>query len=161
MGNSESIQRSDSVENYWLKKVKNDPSVLCVIPLEILRSEYGLEMCLVAVKQFGVYLKFVPENHKTFQVCVEAVKNCKAALYYVPENTRDDVLQSANNLIKLELHKEDETKVQELLCVVCLEKKKRVRFDCGHVSTCIKCSESLDKCPVCRQRKVSPLIVYL
>lgn len=163
MGNNSSLDAILNIEsnNYWVEKARKDPHTICIVPREILESNIGSEICLATVKQFGVYLKFVPEKHKTFSLCVEAVRNCKASLLYVPESMHHEVKQSAENLRTLDLCKDDETKNPELLCASCLEKMKRVRFDCGHVSVCISCSEKIDKCPICRQKKVNPLIVYL
>ena len=35
-------------------------------------------------------------------------------------------------------------------CVVCLENKRGVTFDCGHHVVCEACNSQLEKCPICR-----------
>jgi hypothetical protein len=39
---------------------------------------------------------------------------------------------------------------QDLECVVCLAQERNSCLPCGHVSMCVNCVESLDKCPICR-----------
>jgi len=43
------------------------------------------ELCMAAVKKWGVALEYVPEEFKTWELCKEAVRNCAPALWYVPE----------------------------------------------------------------------------
>jgi len=39
---------------------------------------------------------------------------------------------------------------REKLCKVCMDSDISIVFiPCGHLVTCQKCSESLDKCPIC------------
>lgn len=39
-------------------------------------------------------------------------------------------------------------------CVICFTNKKKVAFNCGHMCTCIACSQQLKRnwgqCPICR-----------
>lgn len=46
--------------------------------------------------------------------------------------------------------KGDETN-EALLCKICMDEQMNMVFEpCGHLSTCLKCSRPLYKCPMCR-----------
>ena len=52
-----------------------------------------------------------------------------------------------------------DTRAEQSLCVVCLERNKGVVFmPCAHL--CIECAESLDSCPLCRANIENKLRVY-
>ena len=64
-----------------------------------------------------------------------------------------------------ELHgKEEETEVEGLKCVVCLDMKKNIAFiPCGHIC-CINCVRKMSSspiCPLCRQRIEEGFRVYI
>ena len=46
--------------------------------------------------------------------------------------------------------------LEELMCSIrcnaCLENARSIRFACGHVYACTRCSTLMQSCPVCRQR---------
>ena len=45
-------------------------------------------------------------------------------------------------------------------CVVCLSLKKHVAFlPCGHLVTCVLCSDLVPTCPVCRGLKAAVVLV--
>lgn len=53
----------------------------------------------------------------------------------------------------------DEDRVTDL-CVVCLEQPCGSVFaQCGHMCTCVGCSQQLQRCPICRA-KTSSIRVY-
>ena len=52
------------------------------------KNELSYEMCLEAVKQNGLALRFVPEEFKTSEICLEAVKEKGWVLEYVPKELR-------------------------------------------------------------------------
>ena len=61
------------------------------------------ELCLVAVKQEGLALEYVPINLKTAELCHEAVnQQYGMALRYVPENlkTVELCLKAVNNMLE-------------------------------------------------------------
>lgn len=37
------------------------------------------------------------------------------------------------------------------LCVVCLDNKREIRYDCGHGVVCNECGKGLTACPICRR----------
>lgn len=57
---------------------------------------------------------------------------------------------------------DEETKIPELQCCVCLANKKCVLFErCGHIPACISCSKNLkDKCPLCRVENQTTRAVF-
>jgi hypothetical protein len=57
--------------------------------------------------------------------------------------------------------KQDEkTENEELKCGVCIENKKCIVFNCGHI-TCFACSKRLDTCPTCRVKITTKTRVYI
>lgn len=79
--------------------------------------------------------------------------------YYVPEQNRlrfdngEEHILDENGVgsAKVIPPSDDEpTKVVELQCVVCMENKKCIAFNCGHLCSCHACSRELDTCPMCR-----------
>ena len=51
---------------------------------------------------------------------------------------------------KLDPKDDEETDNPGLSCAICMENKKAVSFNCGHVCVCIACSIELKECPLCR-----------
>jgi len=45
-------------------------------------------------------------------------------------------------------------------CVVCLENKRKVIYNCGHYICCHTCSSKIDKCPTCRAKITSKMPVF-
>ncbi len=50
----------------------------------------------------------------------------------------------------------------ENLCKICLAKSLEIIFQpCGHVCSCLNCSQKLIKCPICRQKIVKKQKFYV
>ena len=53
---------------------------------------------------------------------------------------------------------QDNISIDDMQCIVCMSKPRRVRFECGHGSTCIDCTKLLFNgsdmltCPLCRSK---------
>jgi hypothetical protein len=80
-----------------------------------------------------------------------------------------DLMEEIEAINKLKIKSEpkvnlqdEETKIPELQCCVCLVNKKCVLFErCGHIPACISCSKNLkDKCPLCRVEKQTTRAVF-
>jgi hypothetical protein len=56
---------------------------------------------------------------------------------------------------------DEQTHNEELKCSICMENKKCIVFNCGHLCSCHACSERLDICPVCRVKISSKMRVYI
>lgn len=50
---------------------------------------------------------------------------------------------------------EHRLELQPVLCILCCEKSRSVRFGCRHLVCCSDCAEQVDKCPICRKDKTS------
>lgn len=62
-------------------------------------------------------------------------------------------LKTSNNIIKLFDKCCDEIDDSNNPCSICLENKRNVLLlPCKHVSNCIKCSDKLNECPLCRTK---------
>jgi len=81
--------------------------------------------------------------------------------YYVPgqnrlrfDNGEEHVLgEDGVTTVKVIPPSDDEpTKVGELQCAVCMDNKRCIAFNCGHLCSCNACSRDLDKCPMCREK---------
>jgi hypothetical protein len=47
------------------------------------------------------------------------------------------------------------------ICKICIENEiDCVYIECGHLMSCLKCSESLETCPFCRQTILKILKIY-
>lgn len=58
---------------------------------------------------------------------------------------------------------DEKTTIDEHLCTICLENKKKVLFEpCRHVVSCHKCTNDLKeyKCPMCRQNITRMVTIY-
>jgi hypothetical protein len=50
----------------------------------------------------------------------------------------------------------------ETLCIICLRNQKNCVFlPCGHLYTCMKCSENLPTCPICRKNVKQKVRVFM
>eukprot|EP01134_Creolimax_fragrantissima_P001772 CFRG1772T1 len=53
----------------------------------------------------------------------------------------------------------------ESMCVICMDTCREMRFDCGHLVACKRCTDKLldmgDPCPICRSAIGIPLPVYV
>jgi len=46
-------------------------------------------------------------------------------------------------------------------CVLCIDRDKNIKFNCGHVVACSECAQKINDCPVCRQPITKKETVYL
>jgi hypothetical protein len=79
--------------------------------------------------------------------------------------------QQANQAVRktIEDQKTLEERIDELksqietarTCVLCIDQDKNVKFNCGHVVTCLECGAKLKECPVCRIAITKREKVYL
>ena len=55
----------------------------------------------------------------------------------------------------------EKSDVDNHVCSICLEEPRDIVFlPCGHICVCSKCSEMVEKCPVCRGRIDSKSVVF-
>lgn len=72
------------IYNNFLQEIKNG-TMLGYVP-----KEYRTyELCLEAVKHYGLSLCMVPQEYRDYELCLEAVKQYGFALIYVPEEIKD------------------------------------------------------------------------
>jgi len=98
---------------------------------------------------------------------INELENGKPSLENRLKISSEELECSVDDLLKLEktisesldLIKEKRFQLQnnnennELVCVVCLDKKKDTLFmPCNHLCTCYGCGVQLDKCPLCRKK---------
>jgi len=55
-------------------------------------NDTQLKICLVAVENCGLVLKFIPRHLKTYEICLAAVKSHGCALRYVPHELKTEEL---------------------------------------------------------------------
>jgi hypothetical protein len=67
------------------------------VPDSIIKTE---GMCLEAVKQNGMALKYVPDKLKTAELCFDAVKRNGVAVKYIPAGLKTEVLKTAELCLK-------------------------------------------------------------
>jgi len=49
----------------------------------------------------------------------------------------------------------------ETECIICLSRPRQIAFvSCGHVATCVQCTEGLSVCPVCRKTITSTMRIF-
>lgn len=71
------------------------------------------------------------------------------------DNNSNDVSNGSNEEVK----KKDE---MDGMCIVCYERKIGIAFmNCAHTCVCEECSKILTECPLCRNKIVSKIKVYL
>lgn len=60
-------------------------------------------------------------------------------------------LQDARHDLEARVARLERSEAQ-LMCAVCMDTERQVRFKCGHVCTCVACAKKLlpKQCPVCR-----------
>lgn len=67
-------------------------------------------------------------------------------------------IRATENIIKVRDQLPDLEPIHR--CVACLSLKRYVAFlPCGHLVTCISCSDRVDTCPVCRGPKEAVVLV--
>lgn len=49
---------------------------------------------------------------------------------------------------------------EKFLCKICCSTQYEIALNCGHISTCLKCSIQLLNCPICRCKITTKLKVY-
>ena len=49
----------------------------------------------------------------------------------------------------------------ERQCVICMDARAHIAFDCGHCCTCANCSGQVTDCPVCRRRVSTRIPLFL
>jgi len=58
-------------------------------------------------------------------------------------------------------HTDVKTSVLHEQCSICMDNKKCVAFDCGHVCTCFACATQVRQCPLCRMHINQRKVVYI
>ncbi len=56
---------------------------------------------------------------------------------------------------------DNKTSIPHEQCLICIDNKKCIVFNCGHICSCNNCSKSLNKCPMCREPINEKKIVYI
>ena len=72
-----------------------------------IKSFYGLsekEICKEIVMINGMFLKYIEEGNKTYDVCLEALLNNKDAIKYLPKNLSVHKLNVFNTLYSKPKH---------------------------------------------------------
>jgi len=79
---------------------------------------------------------------------------------------RSEELERKNREEKLQRHasdkKEFKKEERKIDCSVCMEESRQILFvPCGHVVTCVGCSEQVEICPMCRAQINSRMRAYI
>jgi len=106
-------------------------------------------------------------NEETIKTLVE-VFHIKKLLRLVD---RLRMQQQANQAVRktIEDQKTLEERIEELqshieavrTCILCVDKDKNIKFNCGHVVTCNECAKKIKECPICRKKITKKEKVYL
>lgn len=86
----------------------------------------------------------------------------KPSLVRIPENDEEktsfDVKISKSNAAATKL---DDSVYDKDICKICIENQIDCVFvECGHLMSCLKCSQNLEKCPFCRQTIYKIVKIY-
>lgn len=79
------------------------------------------------------------------------------------EGIKNDEKKEVENVLEHEREnkrKADEEE-DETLCIICMEHKRNVAFDCGHVLICTGCDPQITSCPICRKPIITRLRLYI
>ena len=76
------------------------------------------------------------------------------------QNDNSYQIRKVNDTIINFLQKNKESP-EDLTCVICLDEKRNCCIDCGHVSMCIKCSASINNCPICRKPITNKIKIFM
>lgn len=60
-----------------------------------------------------------------------------------------------------EVRNDVKSSVEHEQCGICLDNKKCIAFNCGHVCVCHSCSLETKKCPLCRRNITERKVVYI
>ena len=130
------IKFSDIPDEFWLnmvsrnhkmfKYVKNKSEDICILAVK--QNGYALkyvpynlitnEMCMSAVQQNGTALEYVPNNFITNEICIAAVQKDAWALKYVKEQTPEICLLAIKENGGVLQHVKDQT---EELCALAIK----------------------------------------
>lgn len=126
------------------------------------------EYYLKRVKEYGLELEDIPEDIIDEKMCIEAVRQDSFAIEFVPKNLQRRITSLMKNNWKEPKtkpkinHKDEETKILELSCCVCMTNKRCTLFKtCNHIPVCFSCSKNLNgKCPLCRLENQKTKVVF-
>jgi hypothetical protein len=74
--------------------------------------------------------------------------------------SEEKLSESRNKLDEIKELMEELKRFEELqLCAICMEKKKDLAFQCGHL-VCHDCGESLQTCHICREAIIQRIKIF-
>lgn len=103
----ERITDFDFLQDIYCRRAGEGNTFLCWIPEEhrtyevcaklnelpyILRDIYDkyitYELCMDAVKSYGISIRYVPERFKSYELCLKAIETYDHALHYIPDTIK-------------------------------------------------------------------------
>jgi hypothetical protein len=110
------------------------------------------------MKQFQVRMKKV--GKKLAKINEKIKKDEEAERRKQIDLLQMEVLQMNKLTLQSEIMK-DKSLNNESGCVICFGTEKHIVFvPCGHLACCSECSQTLDECPICRQRIIQKIKVF-
>lgn len=97
-------------------------------------------------------------NHNNIVERIILPTKQNATMERIPSNVRNQIFSQILNIFYMKktstkniATQTDENENDEMLCLICCERKKDVIFiPCHHLVTCTRCCFADDKCPLCR-----------
>lgn len=79
------------------------------------------------------------------------------------EEIKNDEKKEIENVLEHErdIKRKIEEEEDETLCIICMEHKRNVAFDCGHVLLCTGCDHQIKSCPICRKSIITRIKLYI
>ena len=90
---------------------------------------------------------------------MQQAEAAQAATALAVESAKAELRASMEREMREKLAAEQEKRDEERRCPICLDADKDCAFNCGH-QTCMRCGDSLSRCPVCRAPIIARTKVY-